>query len=235
MPTPNILVGCPVARRDWILPFWFDHVEEAFRVVGKTPAYTFVLDMADEETYACIQAHTDMLDRFCFIRHVPEPDLEARDRRTWNPDRYLRMVFLRNRLLEGVRRYKPPYFLSLDSDILLHPQALSSLLQAISDPERPFDAVATKAYLGPGKWLPTYANHDGQGGMRRTDVDYLCPAQIIMAAKLMSPAAYAIDYAWDHQGEDIGWSDACRAAGLKLGFDGRYTSEHIMERGMLHE
>lgn len=223
-------MGCPVASREWILPLWFEHVEEAFRQADLTPAYTFVLDMADEPTYACIQAHVDMLERFCFFRHVHEPDLERLKLREWNEDRYHRMVFLRNKLLEGVRRYRPPYFLSLDSDILLHPQALVGMLEVMNDPVRKAGVVGSKAFLGMGDWLPTYAQHDGLGGLRRQDVDYVTPAQILMAVKLMTPAAYNVDYAWSHQGEDIGWSDACRAAGLNLWFDGRYKSNHVMER-----
>ena len=44
------------------------------------------------------------------------------------------------------------------------------------------------------------------------------PTDAIMAAKLMRPKAYTIDYIYDTEGEDIGWSKACSRAGVFLGF-----------------
>jgi hypothetical protein len=48
------------------------------------------------------------------------------------------------------------------------------------------------------------------------------------ALKLLSPIAYAVDYELHPQGEDIGWSRACQLAGVKLGWDNRHVSSHIM-------
>jgi hypothetical protein len=54
-----------------------------------------------------------------------------------------------------------------------------------------------------------------------------------LAIKLMSPRAYNIDYRFHHQGEDIGWSVAATEKGLKLGWDGRICSKHVMAADQL--
>jgi hypothetical protein len=61
------------------------------------------------------------------------------------------------------------------------------------------------------------------------------PVGVIMAIKLMTPPAYNVDYEWNHQGEDIGWSLAALARGLKLGWDSRTTTKHVFYPHLLDE
>jgi len=231
MDSPSVLVGCPVWKREWILPDWFEAIEKSFEHVGLTPEYAFVLDMDDEQTYSCVTAYTDMHERQCYVNHVPEK-YNNRDtfKRTWDQDERLEwMAFLRNRLLGVVRKREPDLFLSIDSDILLNPVAFEHMLEAINDEKAKFDAVGGKAFLGRGSRAPlnfgylNYRNH-----LERGEMEYLGTVEVLMALKLMKPAAYNIDYKFDHIGEDIGWSIACKEAGLKFGYDGRYCSKHVM-------
>jgi hypothetical protein len=46
----------------------------------------------------------------------------------------------------------------------------------------------------------------------------------------MKPEAYNIDYKVADQGEDIGWSQNCKQARLKLLWDGSHASKHVMRR-----
>jgi hypothetical protein len=92
----KLLVGCPVAQRQWILPTWFNHVRTAADVAGIEPAFVFVVHPQDRSWN-------------CILEHAPDATLieppfnRGNDVRTWTPQRYVQMVTLRNLLLAGVR------------------------------------------------------------------------------------------------------------------------------------
>jgi hypothetical protein len=219
-----LLIGCPVAHRAWILPQWFDHVENACAVAGVMPEYVFVLDPNDE-SWPIVRARSGG------AMIVPAANRKGDDRRIWNQDRYEEMAELRNALLRAVRTAQPDAFLSLDSDILLHPAHLASMIDGLDR----FDAVGGKCFMTPtGTMCPSWGQFGREGQILRTDAWGLFPVEIIMAIKLMSPKAYGIDYEMDLQGEDIGWSRACARRGVRLGWDGRVSSKHIREPEMLN-
>lgn len=224
----RLLVGMPVFRRGWILPLWFGGVESAAREAGLIPSYIFVGDPHDRDSFDVIDEFLESVDREAYVSWVEEyPDTPVN--RVWNHKRYHRMVYIRNELLTVVRNIGPEYFLSLDSDIILHPKALVNMFESI---ER-FDAVGGKTYMTPhGRNFPSYGMLPG---LKRVDDSGVFEVDVIMAIKLMTPEAYSIDYKFDSRGEDIGFSISCKDAGLHLGWDGRVVSRHIMSRDDLEK
>lgn len=224
-----LMVGCPVWKREWIMPRWFDHVEEACLNAAVVPHYVFVTDTFKDDTAPLLIQEAGRRGRCYDLIHHEQRDRQ--DRRDWSPKRFEVMVELRNLLLERVRRYEPGFFLSVDSDILLHPQALTSMLEETHR----FDAIGGKCYMGGGRSLPNCGNVDVNGALKnRTDGDGACfKTSVIMALKLMQPAAYKVDYEHHHKGEDIGWSLACRAQGVTLGWDAKVCSKHVMKKEQL--
>lgn len=221
----KLVVGCPVRQRSWIITHWFDHVEAAAAAADVTPHYLFVGDPHEDPTIAVIANHCAYLGRAWGLGKTTEPG--ATDRREWDEGRFAHMVALRNQLLGAVRDFEPDYFLSLDSDILLHPEALTHLFESI---ER-FGAVAGATFMTPqGTYCPNYGWLSGMTGLSRQEPTHVgvIPVGVIMALKLMSPAAYAVDYELHPQGEDIGWSAACARVGVKFGWDNRSVSKHVM-------
>lgn len=217
-----IAVGCPVYKRGWILRYWFDAVEAAFAKANLEPVYVFVGDPKDSDSFGAVDDALDMYDREVYLSWVEESEHTPTDR-TWNPHRYHRMVYVRNELLDVVRKIGPDYFFSLDSDILLHPDTLVNLLESIDR----FDAVGGKTYMTPfGNQFPSYGY---MPGLKRFDESGVFPVDVIMAIKLLSPLAYKVDYMYHDYGEDIGFSLACLDKGLRLGWDGRTTSKHVMD------
>lgn len=219
----RLAVGCPVAHREWILPRWFDHVETACDRAGVDLEFVFVCDRRDP-SWTCIEllAPTATL--------VPCLTTRGGDVRRWNQGRYAEMTSLRNTLLGSVQQSAPDAFLSLDSDILVHPDLVKLLLD---DLDR-FDAVGGRCYMTTtGLRFPSYAMLAPSGGLRRVDAAGVFPVDVIMAVKLMGPAAYQVHYTVDAQGEDIGWSRACTEHGLKLGWDGRVISKHVLAPHLL--
>jgi hypothetical protein len=214
-----------VAHRDWALPRWFDHIEEACDRAGVDPEFVFVCDQNDP-SWACVE----MLAPNATL--IPCLTTRSGDVRRWNQQRYVQMASLRNELLASVQSSAPDAFLSLDSDILVHPDLVKLLLD---DLDR-FDAVGGRCYMtSTGLRFPSYGMLGRSGGLRRVDASGVFPVDVIMAIKLMGPAAYQVHYTADAQGEDIGWSKACTGHGLKLGWDGRVISKHVLGPHLLDQ
>lgn len=225
-----IVVGCPVRDRAWCLPEWFTRIEAACKLAEEKPHYVFVGDpVHDRDTFLAIDTNCRVYGRECSIVSLNEPYESYK--RVWNLIRFGEMARLRNSLLKRVRELEPEHFWSVDSDILVAKDALTSALEARSR----FDAVGSRCYMTErGTIAPSYAMLNG-GGLVRPDGKGCHPVDVIMAVKLMSPKAYYVDYETHRQGEDIGWSIAARKQGVKLGWDGRTISKHLMTKDALEK
>lgn len=223
-----ILVGCPVYRREWILPLWFEHTRASFAEAGIEPEYIFACDRRDPSR--------DVIKELCPDAHyvdLLEPQDENRAEHAWaNEDNLRRMSNIRNILLDDVRSLAPEVFLSLDSDILLAKPTVGHLLESLDD-KRGFDAVGGKCYLAPGRDAPSWCNYSAATGMQRRDAEGVFPVDVIMAIKAMRPLAYEIDYSFHVDGEDVGWSLNCKIGAVGLGWDGRDVNKHVMDRARL--
>ncbi len=217
----KIVIGAPVRSREWIIKDWMDHAVAAAHQAGADPEFLLVLS-PDDPTYLVSLEHAKK--RGFTVDYIFREERQGPDARVWNHERYHEMVELRNILLEGVREKNPDYFLSLDTDILVHPLSIFNLVKDIKG----FDAIGGKLFMTvKGNNFPSYA-FLSNNGLKRPDSKKTFEVDVIMAMKLMTHAAYNIDYVWARQGEDIGWSTAAREAGLKLGWSGLVTNKHIM-------
>lgn len=222
----KLLVGCPVRAREWCLRPWFLFVEQACEAAAVEPDYVVALAEDDQASLSVIGKCCADAGRELHVVHTGET-VEPYVR-LWMDQRYYEMVDVRNQLLAQVRKIDPDYFLSLDSDILLNENALKAMLEQIR-PDGQFDAVGAKTYLtDTGTQFPNYAHLVNANGMIRPDSFDLLTVDAIMAIKLMSKPAYWVDYSYHFQGEDIGWSLTATGHRLKLGWDGRYPSKHVM-------
>ncbi len=224
----KVIVGCPVRGREWILPRFFEALVEASGDLDIR--CLFVGSEDDDSTWDAVKrCPFPMIPVF-----VDEPAGDVP--RDWSaPGRIEHMVDLRNTLLRNVRIESPDVFVSLDSDILIQPDALRLGIEALAQ----YDAVGLGCYMTPltpaggSKLFPSNGIFN-RNVLRRVEMDPgVHPVDVIMAAKIMSPAAYGVDYAYDHRGEDIGWSIACWQAGLKFGWDNRTISRHVMSESEL--
>lgn len=216
----KVLIGCPVRSREWVMSHWLMHSSLAADIAGVDIEYVFVMSKEDP-TLAVIEKNASAP-----FHVLDSQERVERDERHWNHTRYREMTRLRNWLLAEVRQREPDLFLSLDSDILLHPDALVYLLQSVEH----FDAVGGKCWMTDTTDACSYIQLVNSHGFHRPDVRSVIPVDVIMAIKLMTPSALAVDYIFDSDGEDVGWSRQATKAGLKLGFDGRVCSKHVMAR-----
>lgn len=222
----RLIVGCPTKNRTWILPLWRQHVESSIPKDWDVE-YLFVVGDDDGKTIDLLNSWTDTT-----ICYVSEPPLMVN--RSWgNPERFHHMVYIRNILLENIRSTKPDLFLSLDSDILIDPNLISSLYETMQQLD--VAAVGGLTWLDPVdefctnicKWTDNFSTYKRIINPGTHLVD------IIMAIKLMSPAAYNVDYEYHKCGEDLGWNINIRKAGLQLACDGRFPSKHVMSENWI--
>lgn len=222
----GVVVGCPVRERAWIMPSWFDHTEAALREAGVPGTYAFVASAGDE-TLPIIAERAPAAAVTLVVEDGAYVD------RQWHREaRIAHMVWLRNVLLETVRALAPAVFISVDSDVLLHPSAIVGMLEGLGR----FDAVGGCTYMTAGGLnFPSCGWVIGREGLRRRRIEQLgtFPVDVIMAIKAMAPAAYDVDYRFAREGEDVGWSLSAGRRGLALGWDGRYASKHVMSRDAL--
>lgn len=213
----DILIGGPVSQRAWVLPRWYDHCYEACRRADVNPTFIHV-GAAEDPTMNCTVPDAVI---------VPTGESARGHTRKWTHARYQQMAEYRNIGLAKVRELAPPLFLSLDSDVLLHPDAITSLLNGLTHPAG-FAAVGGKCFMNSSVQYPSYGMFVRNGGIRRsTPVTGFFKVDVIMAIKLMTPAAYNVDYRYHQHGEDLGWARACQEAGLVFAFDARITSKHL--------
>ena len=239
---PSVIAGCPANGREWIIKQWVQYLAMAGREADVSLSLYL---LAPETSVELTRAFTEACETHDVCPILVTQEEEPReDTRVWNIKRYEVMAQLRNTMLETVRLMQPDYFLSIDSDILIGPGVLPKMISDLEDSE--FDAVGSKCYLAPGPrqtgkdgrklicHVVNYANMNSNGNLLRRDQEGFFPVDVLMAIKLMSPQAYNVDYETHRQGEDIGWSKAARAEGLKLGWDGRMVSKHCMKPEDLH-
>lgn len=215
--------------RAWVLPTWFDFVEQAFAAIEVEPEYVFAIGTSSDETAGIISDRAPNALLTC-TTEAPIPESASR----WTSDRFNDLVVARNALLLCVRALGPDLFLSLDSDILLNPATLVNLVESLKS-HTDWAAVGGKTYMTPsGTHCPSYAFNKPAGGLAREDSEGVFQVEILMALKLMQMEAYYVDYAFSEKGEDVAWSIACRNSGLKLGWDGRTCSKHVMNKKLFY-
>jgi hypothetical protein len=228
----KLLVGCPLvgnpfAGRDWILPKWYEHLMAS--------------DLPDDVELKCIftvhpedTQSRETLSSLGLLSALHPSSLTGGDGdHRWSKERYQQMVDLRNELLTEVRKEEPDYFFSLDSDVLLHPMAIRSILEAFKQKPDAW-AIGAKCFVSMhGVMHPNMGRWVRNGIYQRFNTLDLVKVDILICCYMMSFEAYSIDYIYHDQGEDIGWSNEVIKAGGSLLWDGRYCNKHVMERSML--
>jgi hypothetical protein len=236
----KLLIGTPIYKRSWILPHWIRCLVNQsinFKEIG----FVFEVSPDDKETISSLEAWKS------FDKNIPYFEIKIRDDiphfehenngRQWTMSKYINMVSLRNSLLQTVRDVQPDYYLSLDSDILLtNPNTIELLIAHIKSGA---DAVNPLMFMTPfGTMYPSVMNwrSDIPNKAYREEKYQLgtyFQSDVIMAAKMMSKDVYSnINYTLHEQGEDVGWSLACKQQDFKLYCASYIYAPHIMSESL---
>lgn len=239
----KVLIGCPIFKRAWILPDWFEVIKQQ-KYPLKDIGFIFELGPNDEETYQALFAwHKDNPEVFCFdvlVKEDENHEHHPEGRRVWGWNKYHKMVRLRNSILDRVNCIDPDRYFSLDSDVLLEdPNTISELVNLTEK----LPAVSPLMYMSPHtaehpnvmSWVLSIG-----GKARRQTGKYplgsIFQADIIMAAVMMSKPVFQLArYRFHKQGEDLGWSADCAHKGFTLYSASHIYTPHIMHEWMLQE
>lgn len=208
-----IVVGAPVHQRGWILRRWLDHL------AAQDQELTLVMNYGHgtDDTLLILEAE----DRFKVIV-IETQNVTHVASRQWNVERYQVMVQLRNDILTVVRDLQPDYYLSCDTDMLLPTGAINKLIESRS----PYDGIAPLTFMTTGgTTCPNWLTRD-------LERPYLQPGvteqHAVFGTVLMTPDLYAVDYAVHPWGEDLGWAENVRNAGLRLALNTEVKVKHVM-------
>ena len=239
----DLLIGCPIYKRNWIFPYWISCIENQGIDMSKIG---FIFEASPDDV-----ATITMLERYREVNTVsPVFEINIREdiphfvhdegTRQWTLSKYENMVSLRNSLLKRAREIKPDYYYSLDSDVLLtNNNTINSLIGHIQSGA---DAVNSLMFMTPSTTMypsvMTWSEDIPDKGYRKQEypLGTYFQSDIIMAAKMMSKDVYNnVDYKIHPQGEDLGWCDNAKKIGYNLYCASYLYTPHIMSQMMLQD
>jgi hypothetical protein len=227
----DLVIGCPVANRGWIVERWIDHVASALVVAGVEncrAAICLAGGVVTDPTFPI--ARRRAAEYAMALLEVDTGEPASQDVRRWNRTRYVHMAAVRNALLSEVRVQRPTAFWSVDSDVLAAPPSLRNGLEALATA----DAVGGCCYMTPtGTAFPSHGLLTRRGDLHRPNENTLVRTDVVMASVLMGRTAYEVNYEPHPLGEDVGWSIAAGRRGCSLAWDGSVVSKHVMSRAQL--
>lgn len=244
----SILVGCPVYKREWILPLWLSCLEKQ-NYPKEDIGLVFELGPDDDETHDLLwQFQVDHPEYKSFdaqvlmtIAHDVHPD----GHRVWSTQRYFNMVTLRNNLLERATALadKFDFYFSLDSDILLEDPDTLNKLVAHSEEYPDFGVYSPLMYMTPHDTdYPSAMSWMEQAGSRAArirdnyKVNEVFEADIVMAAVFMRKEVFTtVRYRYHRQGEDLGFALNLFDANFKSLATWDIYCPHIMHKENLDE
>lgn len=239
----KVLIGCPVYDRAWILPSWFEAIENQSIPLSDL-GFIFELGPNDDETHDSLwnwqQTHPEVAVFDAVIREDVVHRAHPEGKRIWHGSDYEKMCILRNHLLDRATCLSPDRYLSLDCDLILEdPQSIEYLYNLTETR----DAVSPLMYMFQTDMnFPSVMSWvESPGGPAKRTLDQypmgtLFKADIIMAGVMMSEKVYKnARYQWHKQGEDLGWSANCAKHGFDLYCASNLYVPHIMHRWFLDE
>ncbi len=248
---PTILIGAPVFKRDWVLPYWMEAIERQ-NFPKENLGFVFELGPDDDATHDLLWEWQAKHPEFIVYQGDIQMELPHREhtegKRHWSPTRYMTMASLRNSLLDKatVHQHKFDYYFSLDSDIMLQdPETLNILTSygeiyknTVFSPlsyMKPHDAKDWRNYPSIMTWK------DAPGFRASRDMDNYPIgeaffADIVMAAVLMPREIFTkVRYRAHKQGEDLGFAAELHRSGYRSMAISNVKCPHIMHKYMLPE
>lgn len=237
----SILIGCPVYKRDWILPDWFAAIEKQNYPMEKI-GFIFELGEDDEATeevlYDWQQKHPEVKTFDGLIRADLKHNVHQDGQRHWNAVKYEVMVDLRNSLLERASCLDFDCYFSLDSDILIDDPDTLLFLSECTDY---YDVVSPLSYMTPYDtdypsvmWWEDEPGFNAIRDSARVKPGDFFQADIVMAAKMMSKQVYRTTrYVWHRQGEDLGFARMLHKRNFRSYCAGNIYAFHAMHKHTL--
>lgn len=239
----KVVVGAPVAAREWALPRWFECLYAQTRPPDE---FVFVIkDVDGDRSRELLHEMGPKPPKLSYAidqsRYVPRMERNH----VGAEYVYADFAWRRNRLLQMVRKREPDVFISLDSDLLLEdPTTIERLLELLE--RAPVAAPLT--YLHPsgpagecynaGFWQGGEPGSPTRAWRRATaqEAHGTIPVDIPMAAVAMRRQVVdTCKYDYHQQGEDMGFAQDLDRLGYGCLWDTDLEVRHVMAAEELGE
>lgn len=220
----RLVIGCPVKDRAWILPNWFQAIEDQDIEHTVVCVYT----PSEDDTFEILKDHNAVvLWDEQLGRSVTE--IEGHHWGTWSKYEY--MANMRNTLRRYAEDSDADYFFSLDSDILLPPGGLQKIINyATFHP----GVVSPAVNMQPGgtAWNRMHFTDPYHPRMaeRRPGLPQEGQVDVVMAAMFMDRLGMQVPWTAHNQGEDIGFSINAAILQIPLWWLPTVRCDHVMRR-----
>ncbi|MBO8159799.1 glycosyltransferase [Thermosyntropha sp.] len=228
MSRAKVMIGCPVRNRAWILPEYLKALEN-LDYPHEYREYCFIINNSTDRTEQILQefAVTSLSKVKLIVCNLEKPRGHRRGEYSFK-----HLSYLRNLLLEHFMNSDCLYLFSVDSDIIVPPNALATLI------EDGYDIVS--ALVGNGHYLgddqvfnilreqtPGRYVHIKEFPQNKPfPVDCTGAAYLIHRRVIKE---YKVRYSAERGAEDIGFCEKARLQGIKVYCDPRVRCLHIMQ------
>lgn len=230
---PTVVVGCPVRDRAWILPYYLEHISKLDYDTRRLIPCFVVNDSSDRTEEILRKWAYENSSRYSKVIIEVFNQGQIPDRRTQEVRNriYHSLANVRNKFLEIACNNGADYVFSIDSDILVPPNALKDLLKHNKD------IIAAQIWNDASKRYPNILID--QNGVIRHYFNFpknqLFRCDVTGAVYLISRKVVVsgVKYGYHHQGEDIAFCKDAKAKGFEIYADSNIYCEHIMNQERL--
>ena len=241
----NLVLGCPVANREWVLPRWFDAIA---RQTVRPQRLTFVHSgERGDATWRALLDGAKLLNVPVQLTHVDRPPHPRTDNARFETLADLRNLLLELAIDDGyARSVRCDVFMSLDSDVILtDPTTIERLVGQING----YDLVAPRFSLHPntvdgwalnaGFWNPDSTRADaGTRRWYRPSPDQAEPVRIDIPMAAWVAKRWVIQscrYRWHESGEDLGFAQDLEEYGVHCVWMPEIRAHHVWNERALEE
>ncbi len=241
----NILIGCPIRNRGWILPEYLTRLEQIDYPKDKL-AFHFILNDSTDESRFWLENWKELNeDNYRYVKitehnfNYPEDLGSSGNGRSGSVEisqirheyTYKALTELRNLLLDSaIEDEKIDYLFSIDSDILIKPDLLNKLINTKKD------IISGLISNGNNAYNFFHINNTARGKIP-VKVNEIFEVSMTGAVILISRNVFTnknIRYSFDLKGEDIGFSQSATKEKFKL-YVLNYLQNHVMFKKDLSE
>lgn len=232
---PKVAIGCPVRNRAWILP---EYLAALDKIDYPQVQFLFLENDSDDDTRWILDDWTfsrnDYADFICW-----RTGAEAWERGDYSLNGYANLATVRNQFVKSILEYTDAdYLFSVDSDVIVPPDALQRLLEhadentivgaAISNiPGQPLDGSTPGNFMIERNGMMVHPNPYPLSGL--LDVDVIGAVYLIPRKALES----GVRYAAHPQGEDIAFCIKAAEMGFQMRVVTDVKCEHRMTKGVV--
>jgi hypothetical protein len=249
----KILISCPIQNRAWILPYYLEHIKN-LNYPKHLISFYFIINNCTDNSHSILKDFVKQNQDYKSIKidvlnnsNLPR-NFDNRTENTRHNLTYQWLSELRNKMLDECINSDCDYLISIDSDILVNPEAVNKLISQNLDicagliyngyyqsPQEPhkFPNILKRSNHGYAHFCNYYVKNPLEAPENKlVEIDFT--GAIIAISKNVC-ANTKIRYFSADQGEDESFSKTAQQQGYKLFCSLDNYNQHIMGQSFLQK